>query len=246
MPSIITKATSAGDKKALVLDPVGFYRRKTNLPADWKTVRIGVIMSLTNATEDNGTPVAESMNAADSRLNRLLVGLGDGDTTHPYIDSGNAGRYVGAFSSGAYYAQVKYSSGWYLANTAIEHTNFMTFVGFQDGERLVGTLAESAGNLGTTDPTADTAYACAYALDISVSTANVLSVRQQAFSNYAGSTRLHLNNLMANAEWTNWKSTEASGWWDASTPVGCQYLYFRHPFRNNRVRLLGIDVRQMA
>ena len=241
--AIISKTWSGGTDKALVVPPGHAYCRKTSLPADWKRCRIALAVGITNLTEDIGMPVAESI-AAESEALTYHIGLIDSATGMPGF-SGT--KFVGmSHADGRPNVSMKYISdipawafcfdGWWGLSGAATIGNGATM-------SRAGESPDPGGILGPT-PNGLTGFFALLNVELDVSIAGSLAVYTKSGDVGVGPGVMGLNGGLSTTMTA--VGTAGGGWWSDTVSVGCQYLFIRFPFMQNRVTIYGIKIMQLA
>lgn len=251
MPAtIFNKTLTAGDSKAVVLEPGMELLRETNLPLDWTRVRIGLIGSWTNLATTNGTPNAETVPPVQANPKTSIVfGLSNGIAFCGTV--GN--RFVGVRSAAdggrsLYMQQV--SSNWVAASPAASSSMVLKTI-FGDGVSLSETSEMTQnGTFQVNDPTANASCLFGLAIDLQRSTSND---GRMSFSRYSPGTSplssasdVQINNLL-NANAYSSGVNQDGGWWTANnaTPIDCRFLSIRSPFILNRLVVHNVMIQQI-
>lgn len=228
----------------VVLEPGAYFQRKTNLPDNWLSCRIGLILSYTNTVGLNSAPNLETIAANVSPKFHHIYGLSNG-VGFP----GEAGnRFVG-FRDGTSTAgpKIETSAGNWRLVTSANPSNYEGNSVVYDGvtQNLSGTSQSFANTFST--PTAADTCMFALAFNLNVVTANTLVMGVLTTGgNLSNASDATLAGFLTNGSYSG-TLTATGGWWNnTSTFCGLQYLAFRSSFLTNRLRVLNMMVIQTA
>lgn len=246
---IFKHTTESGTITPALIPARGAFVRKTNLPADWKTVRIALLYSLRGASATD-SPVAESIPASTNALQRAQIGLSNGAGM-----VGNAGvRFVGAGTggvpSGPQATAVGYTGtcGWHAFDTSTTASCIRLGGRVADGTTETDqTSAFQEMTAGFKTPLDTTEFCEGLMVELSVVTAAKLTMRFAVMRPLspasAAAVGVALEDLIV-AKPGNAADT-TGGWWDSDTGVGCTHLFVRTPYINNRLVIHGYKVVQV-
>ena len=218
--------------------------RLTNLPANWKKVRLGLIMSLTGATGDNVSPVAETLAASSSTHLEWLFGLSDG-TGFPGDVAG--GKFVGWRPRVDLPIIVVQNSGlWKIAyNSSPGDPVYPQALICNNSTVVAGSNAVANPSMNMADPTAAANYCLGLMLELDVSVTGVLTIGMGSVSNLSRADPAQLNAVKCLPVSASDHTTN-SGWWNSTTPVGCSNLLVRWPLSLNHLRIHDWGAEQLA
>ena len=214
------------------------------MPTNWKKCRIGVIASLTSASGDNVTPVAETLAASTNTHLEWLFGLSDG-TGFPGDVAG--GKFVGWRPRVDLNTWVTLNGGlWKIGyNSTPGDGPYPQALICNNSTLVAGSNASTNTNINMTDPTAAASYCFGIMLQLDVSVTGVLRVNMNTVNNLSRADEAQMNAVLTaatNAE--DW--TTASGWWSGTTPVACNQWLLRWPLSLNNIRIHNYDYIQLA
>jgi len=246
---IFKHTTASGTITPALIPARGAFVRKTNLPADWKTVRIALLYSLRGASATD-SPVAESIPTSTNALQRAQIGLSNGAGM-----VGNAGvRFVGAGTGGRSYdptaTAVGYTStyGWHAFASTTTDSYIRLGGRVADGT----TETDQTGSIQTATagfktPLDTTEFCEGLMVELSVVTAAKLTMRFSVMRPLspasADAVGVEIENTIVAKPGDAADTT--GGWWDSDTGVGCTHLFVRTPYINNRLVIHGYKVVQV-
>lgn len=246
---IFEHTTASGTITPALIPARGAFVRATNLPADWKTVRIALLYSLRGASATD-SPVAESIPASTNPLQRAQIGLSNGAGM-----VGNAGvRFVGAgtggLPSGLTATAVGYTAtyGWHAFDTTTTSSQIRLGGRVADGTTETNqTSTIQAATAGFKTPLDTTEFCEGLMVELSVVTAATLTMRFTVIRPLspasAAAVGVALENLILAAPGSAANTT--GGWWGSDTGVGCTHLFVRTPYVNNQLVIHGYKVAQV-
>jgi hypothetical protein len=247
--TIFNKTLTAGDSKAVVLEPGSELLRETNFPANWLKIRIGLIGSWTNLVDNNGTPNAETVvGVAANPKTSLVVGMSNGVSY--FGTAGN--RFIGTATdrNGESASLRNFGSSWGVGNSGGSLLcGYLANIG--DGTTLTqnsSTAINSAYSVG--NPTAASAclFAMVWQLDLTLIGAGRVTVTKYSSEGtpIGNASDVVLNNLLNATALDALGSAASGGWWNqsGSTPNDCRFLSIRAPFTQNRLVLHNIMLQQ--
>lgn len=250
---IFSKAWGTGSdvKKGRVREIRKPFCRKTNLPANWKRVRIGMMLSFTNTTDNNGALVTEASQDAGPSCH-FWFGL----TSAPGNPWDSGVNFVGARSYGYNIPLTLHMDklGRWSLNC---HGYSDPYLWMREAKSVSGTVStgryridEALGRNGTPDPTLATGHCWPFVFDIICADSGQMRIiNGTGFNSWTDPTMLSLNTAMTNPApfYELTQGTAVYGWWDNTDEfVDCPYLYFYFPFLNNRPIIYGLQVMQLA
>ncbi len=246
--TIFNKTLTAGDSKAVCLEPGMELLRQTNLAANWLKIRIGIIASWTNLVDTNGTPNAETIIVAAANP-RTSFNLGMSNGVSYFGTAGN--RFIGISNTRATGNALltTASSNWGMGASAGSLTlNHKTNIG--DGTTItLGSDTAIVDCARVNNPTlaANCMFGLVVQLDLS------LSSNGRATSSYyttgaaplSSASDVVMNNLL-NAQTLATLGNAIGGWWtmDGVTPNGCQFVSIRNPWVTNRLNIHNLMIQQ--
>lgn len=248
---IFSKAWGTGSdvKKGRVREIRKPFCRKTKLPANWKRVRIGLMLGFTNLTDNNGAITTESLDSDASNIHRLHIGL-TSKAGNPWDEGVN---FVGIRS---------YPSKTLYLRKVPNPTSLWSLTSITDNARLdpqatIGTSGTLVGGKyganasaygGMADPTASTAFCFPLVIDLNVATAGTLVATYATGYSISNPTITSLNAYMAGEKFYAMAngSDPTGGWWSSDDDVACQYLYWYFPLIQNRPIIYAHEVMQLA
>lgn len=242
-----TKSLVGGDKGMFILEPGVLFQRKTNLPANWKKVRIGLVGSFTNLVDANGTPNAEALVNQSNLTNVPIIGMSNGvgypgtaGNKSVGIRPGWDGEYGSSAETDMAFSSPNWSSSssggnYLLADGTTIHTSYPGLQNFHNWR--IG------------DPTANASCMFWFVLELDVTVAGKLGLNwwnsfNTPLSNASDATLMGLiSNPAAYAGYSNGGAvlTSAIAWWDA-LPVDCQFFFARFPYLTNRLRIMNLNI----
>lgn len=227
-----TKTTTLGDEDCIILEPRETYTRRTSLPVDWATCRIGFFFSVVGTVDGNAAPVTEHVVNA-SVLDILQIGLCNGDAS--LQSPGN--KFAGCvFSSStgidiAYAAPVcqAFNVTWMYACTS--NAGSQTY---QDSA-----IAYLSGN--HHEPTQTSSFAQFIGVEF-VRDATTLAVRLIGESDHTDVSALATRTRLMSGTYVTVGTVTSTtdDTWDLTT------LLIRSPLIANYLRLHAIEVMQLA
>ena len=235
------KTTTLGTTDSIVMGVREVYPRATLLPSDWHQVRIGMLYSIVGLNaDDNTAPTVETVTILNHR-DRFALGLFNGAANGCAGDAGT--RFVGIMSGTTAPIAVSYSNPNY---TVLWTSNANNGV-IGDGASVVN----SGTGIGLTNSTAihatpaGTSSFCAFlGVDITLSSTGT-TTKRQAVSSITDTSILNLRKLMLETTLTG-AGVCTGGWWGAGLDSGLTHLYVRAPHNQNRLRIHGLQVMQIA
>ena len=233
--SIATKTLAVGTEQNLILGARDCYQRPSALPPNWQQIKIGLILSFTSPGSDNGSPNTEYVGGGGDVGNCMAFGLTNGVG---YL--GQAGnKFVGmahsGLSNGLQYTSGKWNLASYVGSTALSPGATQS-----NGTAVtVGTTVNLIPALSMTDPVGTAAMCAFFGIELDVSVAGELTVKYAQANDQNVTDTATLLAWLSSASFGN-STVVTGGWWSAAgtpIPVGCEYLYIRNPFINNRIRV---------
>lgn len=245
---IFSHTTASGSITSGLLPARAAFVRATNLPANWKTVRIALLYSLRGA-DAASSPVVETAAATANLLTQAQIGLSNGAGM-----PGLAGvRFVGVGSGTNATTDAcvsNYSSAWRLLTTNTTGQTYATLGGRVCNGTAVAYQGSSARSQTTaiSTPLGTTNFAECLTLELSVVTAATLTMQFAIMRPLAPATQAEVGVALEKAITTVTGITDntAGGWWSSSVAVDCTTLFVRLPFINNRLVIHGYKVAQVA
>jgi hypothetical protein len=246
--TIFNKTLTAGDSKAVCLEPGMELLRQTNLAANWLKIRIGIIASWTNLVDTNGTPNAETLVAvAANPRTSFNVGMSNG--TSYFGTAGNRFVGIGSVRSSGNILLTQASSNWGVGNSAGSLSCLHTpMIG--DGTTLaVGGSTAFTDTYRVNNPTA--ASSCLFGLCVQLDLSTGIDGRvTPTYYSTAGTplstaSDIQMNNLL-NAQSLSILGSANGGWWTMNgvTPVACPFVSIRNPWVTNRLNIHNLMIQQ--
>lgn len=242
-----TITATPGSCASFILEPGVLFQRKTNLPANWNKIRIGMMVSLTNLASANGTPTSEGRTTGISTiLQSLIIGMSNGVGL-----PGTAGvKFIGARS--AYTSENSYgcsvsldSAVWRIQERASGGGGaYQTMRAMWSNGASLATPQGFIHYFECGDPSAlaSCMFGMVWEFELQTNGNFILKyVANTGLSNLGDPSDNTLMRLIGTASLTA-ASTVASGWWSASVANDCQYLTIRAPFLLNRLRIHNLMI----
>lgn len=227
-----TKTLASGSEKMVIVDAHNYFQRLSNLPTDWKEIRMGVIISFTTLASDNAAVSAESYAISSGVSGELVFGLTNGSGL-----PGQAGNKCLLWAGE--------SDGTDAIQLSGDGTNYRLKQKFRTFTRGNGTtLSRVSGGANNPElkfglPQNTTQFCLGLTMRLNVATAGSLSGTHGSLTLQSATDMPALMSLLFAPANTTTPTTQTGGWWDntGSNPVGLQYLYIHHPFINHRLRV---------
>ncbi len=217
------------------------YPRATLLPSAWHRVRIGMLYSIIGlAADDNTAPAVETVTYLNHR-DRFALGLFNGAAGGCVGDEGT--RFVGLMSAVASSVAVSFAT----PNYSVMWAGNQNFGAIADGVSVtnsatgIGLVTQYAQHL---TPAGTTSFCAFMAVDLTLSATGIL-VQGQAAARLTDTSVLSLRKLMLETTLVG-SGTVTGGWWGAGLDSGLTHLYVRAPHNQNRLRIHGLQVMQLA
>lgn len=232
-----SKTTDLGTCASIAMAVREVYPRPTMLPSNWHQVRIGTLFSIIGLNaNDNTAPVVETVTFLNNR-DRFALGLFNGAANGCFGDAGT--RFVGLVSGtlGVGYAAPNYNVLW-------PSSSYSNYGAIGDGATVA--LNPNGLNVGpvTQLTPAGTVSFCSFVgVDIAL-TATGATVRGQVASNITDTSVINLRRLMLDTSLVG--AAVTGGWWGAGLDSGLTHLYVRSAHNQNRLRIHGLQVQQIA
>lgn len=242
-----TKVLTSGNEGMFILNAGEAFQRNTNLPSNWKRVRVCAAISWTGLTADNGGLVNESVTGSSGTgfLYDFMVGFTNG-VSYPGT-SGN--KFIGiAFDNQNTQSFLTSASGVLSIRGNSGGTGASYFSQtFSNGTSI---YRKGYGN-SSCDMYIDcgnpiNASSCMYHFVFELVLGADSTVSANRYSSAPGpsssASNTSVNSSLAKTLATLSATGSVSGWWTATTPVDCTYFYIRSPYPNNRLRIHNIRV----
>lgn len=243
---IFEHTTASGTITPALIPARGAFVRQTNLPSNWRTVRIALLYSLRGET-DADAPTTESIAYSGNMLQQVQIGLSNGAGM-----PGVAGvRFVGVGQQANAVSCVSFNStyGWHIlgANTSDGSARLGGRVCDGSTVTMQGTSTATAVS-GFATPTGTTSFCEGLMIEFDVTTAGSLAMRFAIARPLSpvdqGAVGRALEAAVLLTAGTQYATT--GGWWGSGTGVGCTHLFVRLPYVNNRLVIHGYKVAQVG
>lgn len=248
--SISTKTYGAAldlTKQAIIVPAQAALHRETTLTSTWTRCRIALAIGFTNLVDDFGVPTTESCAAYSSQLLSWHVGLTNSATGRP----GNSGvKFVGAgrTDNNSYLCRL-HNNGSYWKLARDDWGSSMNFGRCATNGPIDAIKSgDDTCYWRATTPDGGVNFLTVIGFDITLLKDGGLTIYSNSNElNTSDPTSLALNRVLTGHYNTGGGSTSSGGWWDlSSTWSGCQHLFVRFPFLQNRLIIYGVQVMQLA
>lgn len=257
--TIYEKTLTAGNGKCVILEPGDEFLRKTNLPTNWRKIRIGLILSATTAGDSNTNPATEVLAASTAIKYGMMIGMSNGvgyvgdvgnkfvgvrigGETNLQLTTGvNGGRYyLGAGNAAVSFTASPYSTISNGASTTRQYLSSTWASAFDMGPSAGGPAAASSCMAGILIEL-DTSVGANGRLTLGLKSSGSTPIGSDSDVTVTG-----LCNPTGSFD-VNTYGTTSPGWWtmDGATPVECQYLSIRCPLLLNRLRVHNMMIQQI-
>lgn len=236
-----TYGTSLEDR-FLLLEPGVAYQRLTGLAEGWRRARIAAVMSFVGLAGPDVLPVNEDAISPWTPASLFLIGLSDGQGL-----PGQAGvKFVGATMASMYYSAIA------RLRVLSDGTARLSYGGGSSTHTPGGVLfsgtatawsSPSTNFEGNHKPTASEGFCFSATVDLTLNSDDTFRLGYQSASNVTDPT-LGVSAAIA-ANKTDLGAING-GWWGAEGESGCQHLFIRCPFQQNRLRIHALRVMQLA
>lgn len=243
---IFEHTTASGTITPALIPARGAFVRATNLPSDWKTVRIALLYSLRGSSA-TASPVAESIPASTNPLQRAQIGLSNGAGMVGSTGVRFVGAGTGGLNSGPTATTVGYTAtyGWHAWDSTT--TSSLVRLGgcVADGTTVTNQASTiQSATSGFLTPLGTTEFCEGLMVELSVVTAATLTMRFAVMRPLspasADAVGVAIEKLILATPGNSANTT--GGWWGSGTGVGCTRLFVRTPYINNRLVIHGYKV----
>lgn len=239
------KTLTGGDKGMFILEPGVLFQRKTNMPDNWKKLRIGMIGSFTNTAAVNATPNAEQIPNPLTLKTVPIIGMSNG-VAFPG-EAGNRSIGMRGGWGNEYGASIRTAMSFSSPNWTVDTQTMNTLC--SDGTTVYGAYPHAGSflNWRIGDPTADSACMFWFVIELNTATSGQFSCNWWHSYNtpITDASDSALANIISNPsaisgnQNSGFTFTNAMCWWTAQ-PIGCQYFMIRFPFLQNRIRIMNL------